>query len=282
MEKVLIWIFSLVTGICLLVWVYGVPSPPQKLTRADLIERIRALNESTAWHVPHFGLDDGVIRTQYEALFAPMEQGQVLSTSDSRRYREIYQQLLRENRSGLAFFDRNLTVLVDHAMDIDNNVGSTGIAGDHDHHDASIRSNLNDIQANLEILSGSSFFGFSPAKILAGLLVHKDTMDILLHVGTVPQTKSTRYEPLQTDDPVADATEKVLQHFKNAQFEGVNSFAYWQDVDRGIVAYAELVIIVQDLVFARLTPAELVVVGAWGNWRTFAPGPEYRPIRNRP
>ena len=250
------------------------PLSPQEVT--ELVDRI---NEGTAVQVPHFSLDDGKTRSEHVELFQSVERGHLLSADESRQYRLVYQELLRQKQKRLRRFDRNLTVLPNVGMGLLNNVAGRGISGSHDHHDQSSRSNYADLRRSLDALP-TRRGPVSSAR--SAILAYKDLRDIILHLATAPHTKSVPYQPVQVapGDTLGALFESVLREYKLAQFEPVNSAGYRVHVTNALTSYDALVLRVQRIVYANLTPFERTLAGTWAGWQSLSPDvDDYDPIR---
>ncbi|MES1264157.1 MAG: hypothetical protein ABUU24_00725, partial [Variovorax sp.] len=190
---------------------------------------------------------------------------------ESAKYRLLYQSILNDKQHELSLLDGQLTVLTNYKLDEKNNVGTMGIEGAHDHHDASAGANLVALWEDLAKLDHSEGALSSYARVRAALAAYKDLDDIVLHMATAPQTKSVPREPQQPTDDLQAKYEPMMAHFKRAQFEPVNSPGYIAEVHQALDNYAALVVLVQDRVYDKLGPFERSLVGRWGSWRTLAP-----------
>lgn len=249
------------------------------LTADEIRRKADEVNQAAAVNIPH-GFDNGARRNAALELFTRVERNQELSDEDSARYRAAYQAIIFDKQSTLRRFDRNLTVLTDVDMDRANNVGGNGIAGRHDHHDASVRSNLASLTKELAALDGVPLL-----RARFGAQAYKDLSDILAHLGTVPHTKSTPYVPPgHALTEVERIGEESLRAFKAAQFARVNSPGYWTAVFHGLDLFDQLASTVQRTVDGKLTRVERKMSGRWGSVQSLGPwltvGSE--PRRRRP
>lgn len=251
----------------------------------DVIRRkTDEINQAAAVDVPH-AFDGGAVRAANLSLFEQVERGAELTADDSVRYRTIYQDIIFRKQSTLRRFDGQLTILANVEMMRPNNVGGLGIAGSHDHHDASMRANLHSVEQALKAIEDPGTG--TVTKVASAIRLYKDTTDILTHLGTVPHTKSTGYHPRPPSrSPLEPHGEMMLQAFKQAQFAPVNSAAYWEALWRGLDSFDELILRVQARVNRRLSPAEVRMAGRWdsaqslGRWLTNgSPARRYRPPR---
>jgi hypothetical protein len=252
------------------------------LSPQEITARVDRLNEGAAVQVPHLSLDDGKTRAEHLDLFQRVERGEVLSDEDGARYRVIYQELLQRHQRYLRRFDGNLTVLPNVGMSQPNNVHGTGIAGSHDHHDESARSNFRDLRQEVNRLSDAHGPAASLVRIRNAILAYKNLTDILLHLATAPQTKSVLYDPpaVQPTDELEVLFENVLREFKLAQFEAVNSVNYKEHIVRALDSYDLLVQGVQKAVYAHLSSFERTVSGTWGGWQSLGPSVDgFEPTR---
>src|SRR5262245_51692503 len=131
------------------------PFNPPKLTASEIVAKVDLLNEKAAIETPHHTLGKK-IRKENVALFEKVEQGQPLTADESATYRVLYQTILNQKQHELSLLDDELTVLTNYMPEKPNNVGSMGIEGKHDHHDASAAANLAALRSDLERLEGAS------------------------------------------------------------------------------------------------------------------------------
>lgn len=250
------------------------PVPTQHSPEA-LESKIKGLHETAAIWVPHFDIDDGELRSQYKNLFEKVETGQLLTAEEGQEYRQLYQGLLLEHQAFFRHFDSQLIAVTDLGMDQQNNVGSHGIEGHHDHHDESSRNNFAHIEKSYAVLeknalSGKSFFSVS--RIKNAIYIYKNLNDILFHVATVPHTKSIHYHALSGDiSAERKIFEAMLQSLKEAQFMEVNSPEYQDRIRSALGEYKQLVLISEARVHQHLSPMELKFVGYWGGWQSLTP-----------
>ncbi|MES1264936.1 MAG: hypothetical protein ABUU24_04695, partial [Variovorax sp.] len=205
------------------------------------------------------------------ALFEKVERGEALSNDESAKYRVLYQSILNDKQHELSLLDGELTVLTNYKLDEKNNVGSMGIEGSHDHHDASAGANMVALWEDLAKLDQAEGALSSYSRVRAALAAYKDLDDIVLHMATAPQTKSVPRVPQHPADELQAQYEPMMLHFKSAQFAPVNSPVYIAEVHQALDSYAALVVLVQDYVYGKLGPFERSLVGRWGSWRTLAP-----------
>jgi hypothetical protein len=246
------------------------PFNPRKWTASEISARVDLLNEKAAIETPHHQLGKK-IREANLALFEKVEGGQPLSAEESASYRVLYQSILKDKQSMLRKLDSELTVLTDYMPEQKNNVGTMGIEGSHDHHDASSIANLAALRRDLETLENASGVTASYTRVRAAISAYKDLDDIILHMATAPQTKSVPRAPETPADDLQAQYEPMMAHFKRAQFEPVNSPAYAAEVHRALDCYDALVVLVQDRVYAQLGPLERSLSGRFGSWRSMAP-----------
>jgi hypothetical protein len=266
-RRVLLWIaVGLVLGFALLC----MPFNPRKWTADEIGVRVDLLNEKAAIVTPHMTLGKKT-REANLALFEKVESGQPLTVEESTAYRLLYQSILNDKQHELSLLDDELTVLTNYMPDKENNVGTHGIEGSHDHHDASAGANLAALRQDLERLDNATGALESPVRVRAALSAYKDLDDIVLHMATAPQTKSVPRLPQTPADELQAQFEPMMAHFKRAQFEPVNSPAYVTEVHLALDSYQALVVLVQDHVYARLGPLERSLCGRWGSWRSLAP-----------
>jgi hypothetical protein len=246
------------------------PFDPPKWTASEIAARVDLLNQKAAIETPHHTLGKK-IRAENVALFEKVEHGQPLTAEESAAYRVLYQRILNQKQHELALLDDELTVLTNYMPEKANNVGSMGIEGKHDHHDASAAANLAALRSDLERLEGASGVLASFTRVRAALAAYKDLDDVILHMATAPQTKSVPRVPEAPSDELQRQFEPMMLHFKMAQFEPVNSAAYVTEVHAALTSYDALVMLVQDRVYNHLGPLERSLTGRWCTWRSLAP-----------
>ena len=253
--------------------VYKTPYDPPARTPQEISDLTDILNEASSVIAPHKSLGKK-IRFENLALFEKVEKGTELTEAESAEYRRHYQQIVLNNQLFFWSYDHQVTAMPDVGMDMQNNAGGQGIAGNHDHHDTSARINLDLLKGNLathrrrlrRVMA-------SPARILAAIKAHKNLTDLMLHFGTVPQTVSVPYveTPVSPGDALGANFESMLREYKTAQFAPVNSPAYVNAIHAGLAAYDKLIIEVQDHVRAKLGPVERTLAGRWLAWQSLTP-----------
>ena len=175
------------------------PYDPPKWTASEITERVDLLNEKASVTTPHLTFGKKT-RAANLALFEKVEQGQELSAEESAAYRVLYQSILKDKQSTLSLLDHQLTVLTNFKPTEENNVGTLGIEGAHDHHDASAGANLAELRNDLQRLEQASGVTASFTRVLAANSANKNVTDIILHMATAPQTKSVHYMPQPAGD----------------------------------------------------------------------------------
>lgn len=239
-------------------------------TRAEIHRMTDMLNEEAALRVPHHSLMSDDMRADNAELIARVDRGEELSPEENVAYRKLGLQNLLENQGNLSILDRNFQAMTDVGMEMENNVGGKGIAGHHDHHDASARDNFREILVELEALKDQNFF----MKIFKTTRIYKNTADLMIHMGPAPQSVSVPYQPPAADWPDAELGplfETFLREMKAVQFAPVNSEAYVTPLHRALDAYGELVYIVQSRVAPELSWAECRLAGNWLSIQHVAP-----------
>ena len=108
-------------------------------------------------------------------------------------------------------------------------------------------------------------------RVRAAIDAYKDLDDILMHMAIAPQTKSVPRVPEAPVDDLQAQFEPMMEHFKRAQFELVNSPAYLSEVRQALDRFDAMVVLVQDRVYAKLGPVERSLCGQWGSWRSMTP-----------
>lgn len=267
LRRILLWTLAVLAVAFVLLCI---PFNPRPWTADEVRARVDLLNEKAAIVTPHHDLGKD-IRAQHLALFEKVEKGTELTAEESAAYRVLYQSILKQKQHELSLLDDQLTVLTNYMPQAHNNVGTMGIEGSHDHHDASSAANLVALREDLDQLENASGISASITRIRAGLQAYKDLDDIILHMATAPQTKSVPRAPEAAPDAMAHHYEALMLHFKRAQFEPVNSPAYVSAVHEALSHYDALVLLVQDRVYSRLGPLERSLVGRWGSYRTLTP-----------
>lgn len=266
-RRVLLWVAA---GLILAFALLCMPFNPRKWTANEIGVRVDLLNEKAAIDTPHHTLGKKT-REENLALFEKVESGQPLTAGESATYRLHYQSILNHKQHELSLLDSELTVLTNYMPEEKNNVGTLGIEGSHDHHDASAGANLAALRQDLGRLEGASGVTASYVRVRAALSAYKDLDDIVLHMATAPQTKSVPRTPDAAADKYQELYEALMLHFKRAQFEPVNSPAYVTEVHLALDSYDALVVLVQDRVYDQLGPLERSLTGRWGSWRSLAP-----------
>lgn len=246
------------------------PFNPRKWNAAEISTRVDLLNEKAAIDTPHHDLGPK-IRAQNLALFEKVESGRQLTDGESADYRVLYQSILRAKQSEFKKIDHELVVMTDYMPRENNNVGTQGIEGSHDHHDASAAANLAALREDLKRLEQAGGVTASFTRVRAAIAAWKDLDDVILHMATAPQTKSVPRAPEAASDELQARFEPMMLHYKRAQFEPVNSPAYAAEVHAALDSYDALVALVQDRVYEHLGPMELSMAGRWGSWRSLAP-----------
>jgi hypothetical protein len=266
------------TGLAAIV---NTPYDPSPWTPDEVRRRVDGLNERAAVTSVHGILASRAAHERHGALLNKVQKGVELTAVESAEYRDLYQAILADNQRLLGFLDWNLAILTDVGMARPNNIGGLGIEGAHDHHDASARSNFTDVLSALDAIRTASGPFSSMTRIKNAMSTYKNLTDIILHLGTAPQTKSVGYAPAEqtAQGPLPGAFEAHLQSFKRAQFEPVNSPAYVRHLHEALRGYDRLVLDVQDVVLRHLGPWERTFAGRWGSWQSFGTSVEGEVVR---
>jgi hypothetical protein len=261
---------ALFAGLGLAAW--KTPWNPPARTPAEISALTDMLNEASSVIVPHKTLGKK-IRFENLALFEAVERGDELSAADSATYRKLYQQIVLNNQTFFWSYDHQVTPMPDVGMEMDNNAGGKGIAGNHDHHDVSARENLDLLKGNLATLETASGFTAPLVRIFATAKAHKNLTDLMLHFGTVPQTVSVPYVPTEVvaGDTLAANFETMLREYKTAQFAPVNAPPYVNAIHAALAAYDKMILEVQDRVQSKLGPVERTLAGQWLSWQSLTP-----------
>jgi hypothetical protein len=253
---------------------------PVALSRAEVEKFVSGLNEAAAIGVPHGDLMTVKDRKANLSLLLKVENGEELDLSESATYRRLFQKMLQENQAFLSRFDGELTVIDDLAPGIGNNCFGNGVAGRHDHHDVSARSNFAGLLASLANMERAAS---SIARIRHASAAYKDLVDLISHLGVAPHTMSIPYAP--PDEPWPDASlgenfEDMLRFYKGAQFLPVNSKDYWQVIGKAEASYVVLILAVQSRIMAVTGPYERRISGRFLSPQTLAPPVDLdRPVR---
>ncbi|WGW04482.1 hypothetical protein [Tropicibacter oceani] len=204
------------------------------------------------------------------ALFACVTAGQTLNTEQSARYRIAYQGFLLDKQRLFSALDADLQLRQDQGMTLPNNVGGQGIAGLHDHHDASARANLEDIAQSLVRLETAAF----TTRTLLANDIYKDLTDLMVHmapavhsVGLIPPDPMPQDLPDTLSGPFA----RFYAGMKAAQGMAVNSAGYWSALDDAQSGYADLIAAVQSRLRARNGSLLHMMSGNWLSLQTVAP-----------
>jgi hypothetical protein len=261
---------GLVAGVGFAVW--NTPWDPPARTPQEIAALSDVINEASSIIVPHKTLGKK-IRFENLVLFERVEDGEELSQAESARYRKLYQQIILNNQTFFWSYDHQVTPMPDVGMEMNNNAGGKGIAGNHDHHDLSARANFDLLKGNLATLETASGFTGTLVRIFATAKAHKNLTDLMLHFGTVPQTVSVSYIPTEVaaGDMLATNFETMLREYKTAQFAPVNSPAYANALHSGLAAYDKMILEVQDRVRSKLGPVERTLAGQWLSWQSLTP-----------
>lgn len=275
LRRVMMWTAAVVLTILAAAMLFALSHDASPYSPADVRRLADLLNEGAATDVPHHSLMTEEQRQTHAALLAKVESGRQLSAAESARYRALYQATLQQNQAKLALFDSNLTILTDVDMARPNNVGGRGIAHSHDHHDVSARSNFDDMMHSLDAITRAKGPLGWATRISNANQAYKNLTDIVLHLGTAPQTVSVGYVPRgSVPDRMTADFETMLAAYKAAQFSPVNSPAYVADVHRALGAYDNLVLAVQARVNRDLSPFERRLAGRWLAPQTLSASPD--------
>jgi hypothetical protein len=246
-------------------------SNPDPWSNEEVANLTVGLNEAAAIGVPHGFLMSKDMRSTNLVLLEKVESGALLNEIETKSYRYLFQKTLQDSQNFLSRFDAELTIIPDHAMDINNNVQTMGIAHLHDHHDTSARRNFAGLLQSLEQFDqAKTSFG----RIRFANAAQKDLVDLISHMGVAPHTVSVPYVP--PEFPWANAElgqifEEMMKAFKQAQFSSINSPAYWVAIDQALAQYSELILKVQQHVTDRTSAWERRIAGRFLATQTLAP-----------
>lgn len=201
-----------------------------------------------------------------QALFECVASGQVLNTQQSIRYRTAYQALLLNKQSLFTALDQNIELRENQGMQHPNNAGTHGIAGLHDHHDASAANNIADITENLKHLQTA----WPLRRAMLANDIYKDLTDLMVHLA--PAVHSVGLLP---HDPMQPQTHPSYQAFygamKTAQAAEVNSTDYWRALQAAKTVYATLLNDIQKQVRKSNGALLHALSGKWLAMQTIAP-----------
>jgi hypothetical protein len=182
------------------------------------LERVDLLNENSAVTAPHMKL--GKRRGRQISLFEKVERGQPLSVEESATYRVLYQSILKDKQSELKLLDHQLTVVTDFRIEEKNNVGTFGIEGSHDHHDASAAENLSALRRDLVQLEQASGATASFVRVRAAISAYKNLTTSLRTWGRHRRPSPCPMSPRPCGR--TNSSSAMMVHYKRAQFD-VNS-----------------------------------------------------------
>lgn len=205
-----------------------------------------------------------------KALFDCVAQGKTLSEAQSKAYRRTYQAQLLHDQAHFVRLDKNLQLRRDQGMTLPNNAGGHGIAGQHDHHDASASDNLQDIARALNGLQTAGFV----ARTFAANGIYKDLVDLMVHMAPAVHTVG-----LMTGDPLPDIAhtrlresyQRFYRQMKKAQSVPLNSQDYWMAIEEGLAAYGDMVALIETEVWQWNGPLSHAISGRWLSLQTIAP-----------
>lgn len=258
-----------------LVFILSMPNGPHSAREVRLYTSL--LNEIAAIDVPHNSFLSDEQKTANSDLLRRVENGNELTPQQSRIYRQLIQDTLHDYQSRLVWLDSNLTVLPDVGMDDTNNIGGTGIHGDHDHHDVSARRNFSDLTAALQRLEAANGITAPVVRVFSANRAYKNLTDIILHLAVAAHSVSVEYMPSDQDverGTMAADFESMLMAYKIAQFAPVNTPTYAAQIGRAMDAYDRIVLAVQARINQRLSPLEQRLAGRWLALHTVAPQPD--------
>jgi hypothetical protein len=261
--------------------VYYTPYDPPAWTSGEITHWVDVINEASSVLAPHRSLGDDV-RSRNVPLFVKVESGTELTDIETLEYRKLYQEIIFNNQRLFKTYDGQVAVLTDAAPQTANNIGGKGIMGHHDHHDASARANLKLLKENLASIDNASGIAAPWTRVFSAAKAHKNLTDIMLHLGTAPQTVSVQYAPMPVEpgDLLADEFETVLREYKAAQFAPMNSLANVKALHAALDAYDRMVAQVQTRTRAKLGPVERTLAGRWLSWQSLTPPlGSYKAIR---
>lgn len=223
-----------------------------------LEQRAKALFAYGSVEVPHelAGAEHAEL-----ALFNKVADGQGLTKDESKAYRRAFQGVLADNQRLFRALDNNLVFATDYAMDVPNSICGQGIAGRHDLHAASARSNFVELAGNLEALSNSGAL----TRVWNANEAYKNLTDLMVHLA--PAVHSVVVDVPEVlpafDSSLSVPFETFRDAFQQAGFAPVNSREYHAAIAEGVAAYARLAEVVQTQITSELSPFEHKLAGRW-------------------
>ena len=217
-----------------------------------------------------FGAVD-FVHARYEgphtALFACVAAGKTLTPAQSVIYRTAYQVVLLENQSLFARLDANLQLQRDAGMTQPNNADGKGIAGLHDHHDASAADNAREMGTHLtDLLEAGPL-----RRAWMANDIYKDLTDLMVHMAPATHSVGLLGHDAYERTGMDPAFSAYYAAMKRAQAAPVNSDAYWQAIDEALVGYAGMVESVQQIIRTFNGPVLHAFSGQWLAVQTVAP-----------
>lgn len=235
-------------------------------TPTEMKQRASALFAYGSVEVPH---DMAKQDHPHQQLFSTVQSGAALSAEASQTYRTAFQSVLAENQGLFRALDNNLVFATDHAMETANSISGSGIAGTHDLHAASARSNFYELSNSLDQLSTVG----SVRRILLANKAYKSLTDLMVHLA--PAVHSVVVDEMMELPGPANQLTQTFDEFRSAfhraSFAPINSATYWQEIEIGVAAYASLATQVQTQVVSHLSPFEHQMSGRWLAFQSVSP-----------
>lgn len=262
---------------CLLGW--GIVVAPSELMP---IEKRKPMAHSLF----EFGAIDFVHRrVKFEGdigeLFSKVEMGELVSRQESCRYRNAYHKYLATRQGLFATMDQNIHFATDFGSEQANNCKGLGVMGRHDLHDMSAKDNFQNIVQNIKILVDASWW----KQVVLVNDINKDLIDLIVHMAPATHALGVRDPSFGFDPDAAYAAQfQAMQSgFKTAQFSNLNSCDYWNNIDRALGAYLDILTQVDQRIVSHTTALQRKIAGTWMALQTIAPplDPEV-PTRQRP
>ena len=219
------------------------------------LERVDLLNENSAVTAPHMKL--GRRRGRQISLFSrKWSAGSRSRAEESATYRVLYQSILKDKQSELKLLDHQLTVVTNFRLEEKNNVGTFGIEGSHDHHDASAAENLSALRRRSRAAGAGEW---SDRILRARACRYQRLQESHRHHcctwGRRRRPSPCPMSPRRRRMNFKQQFEAMMVHYKRAQFEPVNSPAYVTEVHLALDSY--------DALVAMCRTASTVI---WGRW----------------
>jgi hypothetical protein len=208
------------------------------LERAEAEAAAKALYEGAQITRAHRKIDDGKTRAANTDLFNKVEQGELLSDSESERYRQLYQ----------------------------------GLVGVRD--GAALRADVHAIAERMENLRALGSVGAPYERSKYARAAYQGLFDLLLTASALPNLpRSAAYVAPATppETRLEQLGETFLKELHTAQVERVNSAGHGAAVDRALTAYVEMILEAQSRIQPHLNWFERRIAGPFAGWQSLSP-----------